>query len=647
MMQEHLLRKRKILKQALRLKRISYLVPNSSPMRISILSSLICCLFLLCVDLIAQRPNIIWIVTEDNSVDYLRLYTPEGAPMPNVETLAAHGITYRHAFSNGPVCSVARSTLISSCYAPRIGAQYHRRSQKVTLPDGLEMFPAYLRQAGYYTSNNSKEDYNIIRPDDVWDESSKTASYNNRAEGQPFFHVQNFGTTHEGRLHVSKAFMDTVPTQRSTDSVVPFPYHPNTAISRYTYARYYDLHAQVDRQIGAFLEEVKAAGVMDDTFIFYYGDHGGVLPRSKGYAYESGLHVPLVVYVPEKWKHLVNKPIGATEDAFVSFIDFGPTVLNLAGVDVPNQVDGRPFLGAGVEQSALDARQTAFGYADRFDEKYDHVRSFRKGRYKYIRNYQPFTYDGLHNDYRYKMLLYKEWRELYEAGKLNEVQSQFFQPREPEQLFDLEKDPHELHNLSGDPVFQATLADMRREYGDLIGAVNDLSFFPEPYFLAEGLNNPTGFGMEQKQLLTEIRVIADLQLLPFAEAKDRIRAALTSDQALHRYWGLLVCSSFGQEASSMYGIAKKIAKKDDWNLARARAAEFLALCQVRDPQETMLSCLQAAETAVEVNFLLNIVTLLRDGHGYEIPISKHLFPAEWLEDKSAQFLRRLGYLVSE
>ena len=358
-----------------------------------------------------ESPNIVWLVSEDNSKHFLKLYDENGASMPNVEALAEKGIVFNNAFSNAPVCSVARSTIISGCYAPRVGAQYHRRMELAPMPDGLKMFPEYLREAGYYTTNNSKEDYNFIKSENVWDESTRNASYKNRKSGQPFFHVQNFGGTHEGQLHFSETQMDSITTVTPQENVAVFPYHPKTPIFRFTNAYYRDLHRQTDAQIGEFIKQLEAEGLMENTIIFYYGDHGGVLPRSKGYIYESGLHVPMVIYFPEKWKHLAPYKNGSRTDAFVQFIDLAPTILNLAGLVIPEQIDGKPFLGKTVTEDNLNKRNTTFGYADRFDEKYDLVRSFRKGKYKYIRNYQPFNIDALFNFYRYKMLAFKEWQD--------------------------------------------------------------------------------------------------------------------------------------------------------------------------------------------------------------------------------------------
>ncbi|MGB0273598.1 MAG: sulfatase-like hydrolase/transferase, partial [Opitutales bacterium] len=209
----------------------------------------------------------------------------------------------------------------------------------------------------------------------------------------------------------------------------------------------------IDDLIGSALKKLEEDDLLEDTFVFYFGDHGGVLPRGKGYAYESGVHVPLVVRIPRNFSHLVDHEEGTRTDGFVSFIDFGPTILNLAGIDVPLFMDGKPFLGKGVKSKDLSKRDEVYCYADRFDEKYDLVRTVRKGKWKYIRNYQGFYPDGLQNNYRYRMLAYQEWRELFKAGKLNDKQSQFFRPRPAEQLFDLSVDPHEVNDLSGKPQF--------------------------------------------------------------------------------------------------------------------------------------------------------------------------------------------------
>ncbi|MGE4550335.1 MAG: sulfatase, partial [Opitutales bacterium] len=421
------------------------------------------CLFATLALHAAKRPNVVFLVSEDNSVHYLRHYGAEFGAMPNVEKLAAEGLTFNHALSNAPVCSVARSTLATGVLAPRAGFQYHRKSALANLPKGLKPWTYYLRKAGYHCTNNKKTDYNFLtNMKEAWDQSSNKASWRNRpAEDMPFFHMQSFAQCHESSLHFPSALMEREKTKTPMDKVKLHPYHPDTPTFRYTHARYFDRMTVVDELIGKVIANLEADGLLEDTFIFYFGDHGGVLPRGKGYAYESGLHVPLVIRIPENFKNLVDHKRGTRTDGFVSFIDFGPTVLNLAGIEAPKQIDGKAFLGKGTTAESLAAQDEAFGYADRFDEKYDFVRTLRKGNWKYVRNYQAFYPDGLQNNYRYRMLAFAEWRELYKAGKLNAEQRQFFEPRPAEQLFDLENDPHEVDDLSGNPKHKDMLAKMR------------------------------------------------------------------------------------------------------------------------------------------------------------------------------------------
>ncbi|MBK1880101.1 sulfatase family protein [Pelagicoccus mobilis] len=591
-----------------------------------------------------DRPNILWIVSEDNSAEYLRLYAPTGAPMPNVERLAEQGVVFNHAFSNSPVCSTARSTIISGVYGPHALTHHHRRHELVPIADGLRMFPYYLRQAGYYTSNNSKEDYNYIGDSEVWNESSNKATYRKRAPGQPFFHVQNFGTTHEGKLHFKKE--DMTPTKTDVERVSVSPVHPNTKLFRYTNARYRDLHMTLDDQIGAFLEKLEADGLADDTIIFYYGDHGGVLPGSKGYLYERGLQIPMVVYAPEKWRHLLPSGPGTRVDGFVSFVDLAPTVLNLAGIDAQKGHDGKAFLGDGVSLSELNARDTNFAYADRFDEKIDFVRGLRVGNFKYVRAYHPYQPDGLMNEYRYRMLAYKEWAELHADGELTDKQAQFFKARAPEGLYDLDKDPYELNNLADDPAYAKKLKSMRKALRARLESLPDLGFYPESAALALAKSGPIAYGDDNKKKIVKLMEIADLSLLPFKKAKKDLGAALDSEDPWERYWGLVVCSSFGNEALIYVGKAKEMAKKDSENLVRLRAVEFLGLIGAENPNEGLAQCLRDSTHEVEANIVLNTVVLFSDFSDWpKLELDESWVKAEWLATERGNVSRRYGYLM--
>ncbi len=593
-----------------------------------------------------DRPNFVWLISEDNSKHFLKLYDEMGAATPHIEALAQSGLVFEHAFSNAPVCSVARTTLMTACYGPRIGTQFHRRSVTVPMPEGVRMFPYWLRESGYYTTNNRKKDYNAQEGQGVWDESSARATWRKRADGQPFFHMQSFGVSHESSLHFSQEVQDSQATQTDPGSVSIPPYHPTTPTFRYAYARYHDRIQEVDRQIGAVVDALEADGLLDSTFIFYFGDHGGVLPGTKGYAKERGLHVPLVVRIPEKYRGQVPFELGARVNGFVSFIDFGPTLLNLAGLAQPDGIDGRPFLGAGIAPAALDRRDEAFGYADRFDEKYDLVRVLRKGRFSYVRSYQPFNFDGIQNNYRYIMLAYQEWRDLFEAGQLNEAQAAFFRPAPVEGLYDVERDPHEVDNLADRPEFASVLLDLRQRLSRQVKALPDLSFFPESALVAKAFGNPTGFGQEQQERIAGLVDTADLMLLPFADARAGIRAAIESTDPWRRYWGWIVCGHFGGKAAEFGAQAQEAARGDAERLVRVRAAEFLGLAALGDPRSVITEALYSSTSGVEACLIMNSIVLLEDGQpSYRFDVQEAKLSAAVRGDGNVK--RRLLYLEGE
>ncbi|SDW30763.1 Sulfatase [Lutibacter oricola] len=589
-----------------------------------------------------ERPNIVWIVSEDNSKHYLKMFDEHGATAPNIESLAADGLTYTHAFSNAAVCSAARSTLISASYGPRLATHYHRKMEQVPLPEGVEMFPAYLKRAGYHTTNNAKEDYNLFKADNVWDMSSKKATWRDRKEGQPFYHVFNIGTTHESRLHFTREDMKK-GTKTDVNSVFVQPNHPQTELFKFTNAYYHDKIQQMDTEVGEVIAKLKEDGLYDSTFIFYYGDHGGVLPGSKGYINEMGVHVPLVVHIPSKYKHLVDETPGTKVDGFVSFIDFGATVLNLAGVELPKGIDGKPFLGKGVSGKEVAKRDETFSYADRFDEKYDMVRAVRKGKFKYTRNFQPFNFNGLMNNYRYKQLAYQEWLELYEAGKLNEIQSQFFEPKHAEELYDVEADPFETNNLADKPEYIETVKELRANLNNRMKSMPDLSVYPEFYLKKVAFSNPVEFGQQHKKDIEAYLEVANLNILKFEDAKVKIDENLKSDDAWKRYWALNTCSSFGKEANEFVSVAKEIAKSDSVLINKVKAAEFLGLVGKQNPVNVMTKALYDTKDGAEAVLMLNSIVLMKDGaHKYKFNIKQDKINKITLEEPLV--LRRLEYI---
>jgi hypothetical protein len=397
----------------------------------------------------------------------------------------------------------------------------------------------------------------------------------------------------------------------------------------------------VDDLVGKMTADLQQAGLLEDTFFFYFGDHGGVLPGSKGYLYETGLHVPLVVRVPDKWKHLVKLPLGSRVQGFVSFVDFGPTLLHLAGIKVPGHMDGKPILGPDVTLETLNQRDEAFGYADRFDGKYDFCRSLRKGRYKYLRNYQSYYPDGLQNNYRYQMLAYAEWRELFLAGKLNPLQQQFFLPKPAECLYDLETDPRETKNLAGDPNYQTVLKQLRGRLSDRVKALPDLSFFPEAILVEQAVSQPLEFGKQHKQQISRLVDIADLSLEDWAKAQPKLESALQSKDPWERYWAATVCGTFGKAALPLVDDVKLLLT-DEELLVRVRAAEFLGGIKAVDPRPALISVLSESASPVTTLIALNAVVYLQDFHGYKFEIQPQKIRA-----KDSLVERRLDYLLGK
>jgi N-sulfoglucosamine sulfohydrolase len=417
-----------------------------------------------------ELPNILWIVSEDNS-PFLGCYGDELALTPNLDQMASEGFLYTHAYANVPVCAPARNTIITGVYACSNGSQHMRSTYP--LSETVEMYPKYLRELGYYCTNNAKEDYNTIKRDDAWDESSREAHYSNRQEGQPFFHIKNIGTSHESSIHTS------VPTEellhKPEEMKLP-PYHPDTEEMRHDWAQYYDKITAMDSEVGEILQQLEEDGLAENTIVFYYADHGGVLGRSKRYVYESGTHVPFIVRIPEKYKYLFpgERP-GNEVNRLVSFVDLAPTMLSITGITVPEYMQGNAFLGV---QKTKDP-DYVYMFRGRMDEWYDMCRSVRDHKYRYIKNYMPYRIYGQRVAYLWRAPSMQSWENAYLAGECNETQSIFWNIKPHEELYDTENDPWEVNNLAGDPAYQDVLERMRDANKDWMQKIFDTGFIPE------------------------------------------------------------------------------------------------------------------------------------------------------------------------
>ncbi len=433
-----------------------------------------------------DRPNFLWISTEDMSPD-MGCYGDPYAVTPNLDALAAQGVRYTRVFTHAGVCAPSRSGLITGMYPTTIRT-HHMRCRGVP-PSEVKCFPEYLRAAGYYCTNNVKTDYQFDAPLTAWDECSNKAHWRNRPAGKPFFSVINFTITHESQVRNRSAGMmkqlnSLGPGERHDPAKAQLPpYYPDTPKVRQDWAQYYDVVTLMDKQAEEVLDQLEQDGLAQNTIVWFWGDHGRGLPRGKRWVYDSGTRVPLIVRVPEKWRKLAMpdnadavKP-GTVNDDLVAFIDFAPTMLSLAGIDVPRHMQGRAFLGS----QKGKPREYVFAARDRMDEAYDMIRAVRDKRYRYIRNYMWYLPRSQDISYMNEMPTMQEMRRLFAEGKLAGPQMQYFEPIKPvEELYDTAADPHEVKNLAGDPKYKDVLERMRKVHNEWCRDTMDVGLIPEP-----------------------------------------------------------------------------------------------------------------------------------------------------------------------
>ncbi|AEL28367.1 sulfatase family protein [Cyclobacterium marinum] len=586
-----------------------------------------------------DKPNIVFLISEDNSKHFMKLFDPNGVETPNIEKMLQSGLLYPNAFSNAPVCSVARSTLISGTLTTRTGMYLHRKIKLAPMPEGLEMFPAYLRKAGYYTTNNYKKDYNAVENENVWDNSSNKATWQNRPEkNQPFFHQETFHESHESRLHFSNDVMANHKVTDDPAQVFLFPQFPNTPLFRYTVAYHRDKIREIDAWIGKKIDELAVSGELENTFIFYFGDHGGVLPGSKGYLFETGLNVPLVVRIPENYKHLSPYKPKEKPQAFVSFIDFAPTVLHLAGLEVPEQMDGSPFLGQGLKKANLESRDETYGHADRFDEKYEMLRSIRKGKWKYIRSYQPYYPDGLQNNYRYKMMAFASWKDLYKEGQLNTEQAAFFREKPVERLYNLEDDPYEINNLAGEE--KEVLKELRDRLNTWMMEKNDLGFFPENILVNRALGDPVAFGIKHHDKIKQLIEIADWATEDWMKVKDNVLEMVQDGDELEKYWAYSVACTFGEEVEPDYHKFPDF-KNEAVPIVQLSAITLSGRVGATNPMPALIEWLNQSKDPVANLIALNTLVYFKDHTLYGTNFNSDNLQ---LLAENEEVIRRLKYL---
>ncbi|RIV84129.1 sulfatase [Aurantiacibacter xanthus] len=546
-----------------------------------------------------ERPNILWIVSEDNN-PFIGAYGDPLAHTPNIDAMARGGILYRNVYSNAPVCAPSRFCLLTGINPESAAPANHMRAE-ARLPDFIRTYPEYLRALGYYCTNNSKTDYNCkIEPDAIWDESSRDAHYRNRPEGAPFMAVFNTEITHESRL-----FGVTEGKVSPEDVRVP-PYLPDSPEVRRDFASYYNLMEKMDLFVGDRLRELEEAGLAEDTIVFYYSDNGGCMPRSKRYCYEEGQRVAMVVHVPEKWRHLAPVPAGSEIAAPVSFIDFVPTLLSLVGEQQPREMPGKAFLG----QNIADPKVYAFGMRNRMDERYDFIRTVTDGRYRYIRNYMPHRPWGQVVGFEWMLRSYQDWHARYLAGELTPVQSRFFEPKPYEEFYDLAADPDEIDNLAGNPGSgSGVLNAMRKALDEHMLAINDNGFIPEGSLL-EGYVESRQPGAYP---LAQVMALAARAAGGTADEVDALAAELSSDNEVIRYWAATGLLIRGEGAAPFAGAMQAALEAESSPQVRVVLAEGLIHVGRAEAGVTELARLLADSSAEMVRLqALNALTYVAD-----------------------------------
>lgn len=546
------------------------------------------------------RPNILWLTSEDNS-PFLGCYGDPFATTPNLDHLAERGFRYTHAYANAPVCAPARNTIITGVYANSGGNQYMRSRYPKSSEIGF--FPDYLRQAGYYCTNNSKEDYNIdpLQTSDIWDESSPTAHYKNRAPGQPFFAVFNCVISHESSIHT------TIPSDQlrhRPELVALPPYHPDTPEMRHDWAQYYDKVEDMDAWVGDKLRELEESGEADNTIIFYYGDHGGVLGRSKRYVYESGTRVPFIVHIPEKYRQLypAEKP-GAAVDRIISFVDLAPTLLSILGLQIPGFMQGQAFLGS--KKTANP--QYAYMFRDRMDERVDMSRAVRDSQFRYIRNYMPHRIYGQYLEYLWRAPSMRSWETAWLAGKCNEAQSRFWNMKPAEELYDTENDPWEVNNLADDPDYSEVLERLREALHGWMLRIGDTGFIPEVELSRLSGDIGAYSYMRRPEVdLGELIGAAEMAIGTRSPDLAGLLDLLKSENAALRYWGATGLLLQGEKARPLLPQIAEVAEMEPTS-ATVLLAEILYTLKDREAGRSALLNALSDSSAILRNHALNVI----------------------------------------
>ena len=542
----------------------------------------------------SEQPNIVWISCEDIS-PHLGCYGDPHAITPNLDKLAKEGTRYTNAFTTAGVCAPCRSAIITGMYQNSIGTHHMRCN--ATLPTWLKPFPVYLREAGYYCTNNSKTDYQFSKPakKEIWDICGAKGHWKNRPQkSQPFFAVFNFTGCHESGIASESKYKsvtkDLLPSQRQNPkelTTLP-PYYPDTTITREDWKRNYELITAMDAWAGDLIQQLKDAGEYDNTIIIYWSDHGVGLPRAKRWLYDSGTHIPLIIRVPEKFQKSLDISSLATDNQLISAVDFAPTVLNIAGIDPPSYLQGRAFLGLHLSPP----RKFVYGARDRMDERYDIIRTVRGPQYRYIRNFEPLKPYYQYMNTPEKGATMQEIRKKEASGQLDPVMALFSANEKPvEELYDTHADPFEIHNLADDPAFSQRLSEMRHALSKWQNEIGDVGLIPEAEIEILEQDAGSRFAILQsttKNSSTEKRLALLVDIATSASEGPagipKLLDALQNEDASIRYWAATGIGNIGPAATS---TLKRVVESLNDPSPSVRIAAARAVAKLGSPEEAL------------------------------------------------------------
>ncbi len=490
-------------------------------------------------------PNILFLVVEDTSPYLFPAYGNQTISTPNLDRLASQGVVFTNAFANSPYSSPARSALISGSYATTYGNDWHRNNHIV--PQQY-FFPQYLREAGYFTVNAGKTDYNVTREvgkayyDLAWDRMSSyrrgdrdNVTYNDPyREDRPFFGQFNNNTTHMSRL--TSIYLNNREPSRINPEEVDLPsYVPDIPETRSDYALHLEGVEDSDKWVGIFIDDLEKRDLLDNTIIFFFSDHGGNLPRGKAFPFESGLKAALIIYAPPRWEHLLPADVGTISNRIVEFADFGPTLLSVAGVKPPGHMQGKPFMG----KYEAPPRDMSFNYRTNTHEHFDPSRSLYTKKFEYTVNYTPYKIHGKRQIFQWGMPSQMAWDSLFNFAEVTPEHQGFYLPKPREMLFDREKDPWSMNNLAKDPAYKDVLDKFRNAVSRHIRETKDLGFFPldvRNYFVDKGISlyswvHESSYPFELMYRAVESASLGD------PDEKEFLVSLLEHERPEIRYWG--------------------------------------------------------------------------------------------------------------